>query len=149
MLDNWKKYQFFFYKIKTFLSKTKSKLASDAIVWEALTLDGSEPPSRCLAETLGPVCFFPFLRLQPYVWLDPDVRYAKLLSNSELIGCARFCNDPPCVSRSETESRLCRRRFEPGRQRELAITRRPSSVSSASTSWRSSCKLYKISFTKY
>lgn len=94
------------------LSKIRSKFVSDTRLCVALTFDGNDPPSRWRADTLGPECFlFIFLLPPPYVWLEPDARYGKLLSNSELTGCAKFCNEPPWVKRSDTESRLWRRRL--------------------------------------
>lgn len=51
--------------INTFLSNIRSRLAKEARLCDAFTFDGNDPPSLCLAETLGPVYFLFFLLLLP------------------------------------------------------------------------------------
>lgn len=51
--------------IHTFLSNNKSKLANEARLCDALTFEGNEPPSLCLADTLDPVYFLFFLLFPP------------------------------------------------------------------------------------
>lgn len=55
----------FNYTKNTFLSNDKSRLAKEARLCDASTFDGNDPPSLCLAETLGPIYFLFFFLLLP------------------------------------------------------------------------------------